>query len=496
MLEEGRNVWRIARATKLSLIIDGEDYFRHANEAMNSAEDVLLLIGWDFDPRIALLPQPDPDSDRYRLSRFIRRLADKRAQLDIHILSWQGRALQSMARGLSILPIVRWWLHPRIHMRLDSAHPFGATHHQKIIVVDDCFAFCGGIDMTSGRWDTRDHVHEDERRHFPHGVPYMPWHDAATAIAGPAAAALGEVARERWNRSGGEEIGPGMGGDHGWPKELAVQFEDIEVGIARTYPRFSSYDGTFEIEQLYLDMIAAAERYIYAESQYFASRRIAEAIAKRLEEPDGPEIVIVNPRTAQGWLEPIVMDSARKRLVEALQLSDEHDHFRIYHPYTSGGEAIYVHAKILIVDDRLLRVGSSNMNNRSMRLDSECDVVIDADRPANHGARPAIRELTLSLIAEHLGTEPTTVAGEWERQGSLIKMIETLRGEGKTLRTYELPELTEIEQAIADNEFLDPEGVEEFFEPMSKRGLFRDRLNPKARWRRRKERKRARKRAR
>lgn len=495
MLEEGRNVWRIERATKLSVIVDGEDYFRYANEAMTSAEDVLLLIGWDFDPRIALLPRPDPDNDRYRLSHFIRRLADKRGLLGIYILSWQGRAIQSMARGFSIVPITRWWLHPRIHMRLDSAHPFGATHHQKIIVVDDCFAFCGGIDMTSGRWDTRDHLDNDERRHLPHAGPYMPWHDAATAIAGPAASALGAVARERWNRSGGEEIHDGCGGDHGWPRDLAVQFEDIEIGIARTYPKFSSYDGTFEIEQLYLDMIASAERYIYAESQYFASRRVAEAIAKRLEEPDGPEIVVINPLTAQGWLEPIVMDSARKRLVEALRNSDPDGRFRIYHPYTAGGEAIYVHAKILVVDDRILRVGSSNLNNRSMRLDSECDVVIDANRPANEGARPAIRDLTLSLLAEHLGVEQSVVVAEWDERGSLIGMIEALRGEGKTLRPYELPEINGLEEVIADNELLDPEGVEEFFEPFSKRGLFRDRLNPKRPWRRLRER-RARKRAR
>src|SRR5690606_25395620 len=104
--------------------------------------------------------------------------------------------------------------------------------------------------------------------------------------------------------------------------------------------------------------------------QYFASRKIARAIAQRLREADGPEIVVVNPDTAEGWLEPIAMDSARARLVEALQRLDEHGRFRLYHPQTQGGQAIYVHAKILVVDDRLFRVGSSNFNNRSMRLDS------------------------------------------------------------------------------------------------------------------------------
>ena len=100
-----------------------------------------------------------------------------------------------------------------------------------------------------------------------------------------------------------------------WPETLPVQFENVDVAIARTAPEMDDQDGLTEIEQLYLNQIALAKRHVYAESQYFASRRIAEAIAKRLAEPDGPEFVIINPQQADGWLESQAMDSARARLV-------------------------------------------------------------------------------------------------------------------------------------------------------------------------------------
>ena len=196
-------------------------------------------------------------------------------------------------------------------------------------------------------------------------------------------------------------------------------------------------------------------------------------MARRLDEPDGPEIVLINPVTAEGWLEPIAMDSARARLVEALKRRDVHKRFAVYHPHTTHGEPIYVHAKITVVDDLNLRVGSSNMNNRSMRLDTECDVVIDARLPANQGAGDAIRETRESLMAEHLGVDAQTVRAAVEETGSLIAAIERLRGTGKTLKPYETPDLSSVEAWLAENEALDPEGPEEMFEPFSRRGLFR-----------------------
>ena len=167
------------------------------------------------------------------------------------------------------------------------------------------------------------------------------------------------------------------------------------------------------------------------------------------------------------------MDTARARLCAALGHLDPADRFRIYHPCTSQGQPIYVHAKILIVDDRVLHIGSSNMNNRSLGLDTECDVTIDAGLPGNDGAADAIRAIRNSLMAEHLGVGVSEVADLSQQSGSLIATIEALRGTGHSLAPYRIPDLLEVERWLADNELLDPEGPEEIFESFQRRGLLR-----------------------
>ena len=128
-----------------------------------------------------------------------------------------------------------------------------------------------------------------------------------------------------------------------WPARLRAEFRDVEIGIARTQARYGEDPGINEIEQLYIEQILSARRFIYAESQYFASRQIAEAIAERLSRPDPPEIVLINPLTAEGWLEQAAMDTARVRLCHAVRESDPLHRFRIFVPLTSGGIPIYVY---------------------------------------------------------------------------------------------------------------------------------------------------------
>jgi len=391
-------------------------------------------------------------------------------ELEVFLLRWNIGALRTLFRGTTILTLARWMAHKRIHTRLDSASPVGASHHHKIVVIDDSVAFCGGIDMTSNRWDTPAHRDSDPRRVGPDGKPYAPWHDATCILEGPVASALGELSRQRWQAAGGKALAPVSGGGDCWPENLDAHFRDISVAICRSRPAVGGEMPIREIEATYLGLIAGAKRYIYAETQYFASRRIAEAMALRLDEPEGPEIVLVNPFKSHGWLEPIAMDTARARLYEALRRLDRYGRLRIYHPYTEHGEAIYVHAKTTIVDDQVLHVGSSNMNNRSLRLDTECDVTIDARRPGNEGASPTIRALRDRLLAEHLGVEPEVVAAAVESKCSLIAAIETLRGTGRSLRPYQVPDLKEVEKWLADHEVLDPEGPE-IFEAATKGGL-------------------------
>ncbi|MEN2787490.1 phospholipase D-like domain-containing protein [Sphingomonas qilianensis] len=472
MLEPGRNCWRIEPATRATVIVDAERYFKMARAAMLKARSQILLVGWDFDARIDLTPDGDVSDGAPRtIGDFIYWLVQRNPGLRVYTLRWDTGAIKTLGRGSTIFTIAKWMMHKRIATKLDGYHPFGGSHHQKIIVIDDCLAFAGGIDMTSERWDTREHRDDQPHRTVPGGKKqYKPWHDATTALAGPVAKALGELCRDRWELAGGGRLPAPAQAEDCWPEALEIDFTDVEVAISRSEPEMPDRQPVLEIEHLYLDLIASAKRTIYAESQYFASRKIAEALARRLDEPDGPEIVIINPTTAQGWLEPIAMDSARARLIEALRHRDVHQRLRMYHPVTAGGEPIYVHAKILVIDDEVLRVGSSNFNNRSMRLDTECDVTIDADHGADRACIISIRD---GLIAEHLGVAPELVAARIIETGSLIAAIEGLRGEGRSLIDYEVPDVGAVEKWLADNEVLDPEGPAEMFEGFSKRGLFR-----------------------
>ena len=460
--------WRRARATRASVVIDADAYFRRAREAMLNAQHQILLVGWDFDARITLAFGQDHPEAPTDVGNFIGWLVKRTPGLQVYILRWDKGALKTLFRGRTLWTLFKWrFFQKRIHLLLDGHHPVAASHHQKIVVIDDDLAFCGGIDMTDERWDPRAHRHDDPHRRSPSGGAYKPWHDVSTALEGPVAVALGELCRTRWEIAGGAPVpAPPPRAGACWPESLAADFTDVDVAISRSQPEHGGLPAIREIEELYLALIAGARRRIYAESQYFASRRIAEAIARRVAEPDPHEIVVVNPVTAQGWLEPLAMDTARQRLVAEIEKRDHRDRFRLYHPMTAGGEAIYCHAKVLVVDDRVIRVGSSNFNNRSMRLDTECDVTI-AEEPET------IARIQADLIAEHLDAPIADVAAGIAADG-LIATIERLRGTGKTLIPYDPPELNDVEQWLADNEVLDPEGPDEMFEAFAKRpGLLR-----------------------
>ncbi|HUE79283.1 MAG TPA: phospholipase D-like domain-containing protein [Sphingomicrobium sp.] len=472
MLDPGRNCWRIEPAARAALIVDAADYFHHARKAMLAAERQILLIGWDFDTRIQL--DDTDDEAPATLGSFVSWLSRHRPRVAVYILRWDWGATKLLARGTTPLRLLNWARTPQIRFKLDAAHPVGASHHQKIVVIDDCLAFCGGIDMTATRWDTREHRDGDERRRRPTtGRHYGPWHDATMAVDGAAARALGELSRERWECAGGDPIpAPEADGDP-WPAELEPQFRDVEVAIARTRGAHEDLPEVREIEALFVDMIARAARYVYAENQFFASRVIAEAIAKRLEEADGPEFVIVNPKTAEGWLEDEVMSPARAELLMMLRKADAHGRMRVYTPVTKAGCDIYVHSKITIVDGEQLRVGSANMNNRSMGLDSECDLLIDGGRAANAGAFERIEAILCDLLAEHLGVECEEVERQFAASGSLVETIEQLRGTGRTLVPLEVEEPNALESAIAERQTLDPEAAGEYFEPKARTGLLR-----------------------
>lgn len=462
ILRPGETCWRIERAERMAVIVDAARYFAALRSAIRQARHSVIMIGWEFDTRISLDPNADDDDAPQRLGKFLSWAVKQRPDLKIYLLEWDLGMVQVLGRGSTPLRIADWLAGSQISLKLDHAHPSGAAHHQKIVVIDDVLAFCGGIDTTGDRWDTRDHQDDNPLRKRPiTGRSYGPWHDATIAVDGDAARALGHLARERWECATGNEIAPPPQTGPHWPEGLPPTLENVDVAISRTAPAYAGRDPVHEIEALYLAIIAAAKHSLYIESQYFASRKLAEAIAARLREPDGPEVVIVNPETADGWLEEEVMGSSRARLLAMIRKADMHGRFRIYTPVTNEGTPIYVHAKIVVMDDRLLRVGSSNLNNRSLGLDTECDLSVEAqpDDPADADLRHRIGAFRADLLAEHLAVSVPTVEQALSRaDGSLIGAIEALRGEGRSLVPFEAPELNAVEDGVlGESDLLDPE---------------------------------------
>jgi phosphatidylserine/phosphatidylglycerophosphate/cardiolipin synthase-like enzyme len=462
LLVPGSTCWRIERATQQAVFVDAADYFATLKRAVLRAQRRVLFIGWDYDPRIRLDPRgPGPAADD-RLGAVLERAIRDNPRLEIGVLQWDVGMVLGIARGLA--PIV--WLNrrspDRLMMSVDRHHPVGGAHHEKIVVIDDCLAFAGGIDVTVGRWDTSDHAdHQPLRQRPTSRRPTGPWHDVTSLVSGPAARALGDLARERWENGTGEHLDEITDVVGCWPEEVEPMLTDIDVAISRTRPEHGGAALVQEIELLWLAAIAAARRTVYFESQYFASRRIAEAIADRLREDDGPDVVVVNPETAEGWLPEKAMGTARAKLLGMLREADRHDRFRLYVPVTEERRPVYVHAKVMVVDDRLLRIGSSNMNNRSMGLDTECDLSIEARAGDPRRAEIAATVVGLRdrLLGEHLGVPADEVAAAvGAAGGSLVRAVEGLRREhGRSLVPVVPPDLGPVDQTLAETELLDPE---------------------------------------
>jgi phospholipase D1/2 len=485
ILQPGRNCWRIVPCARAAFLIDGEAYFSAVATALGRAKYSVFILGWDIDSRIRLRRYNRGENSFPALREFLNGLAAQRHSLQIRILDWDFVMLYALEREPLPLFKFTWKTHRRIQFRLDDRHPVGGAHHQKVVVVDDSVAFVGGFDLAGCRWDTPAHLPDDPRR-CDHGLTYSPFHDVQMMVDGSAAAALGDLARTRWRRRTGEDVAPSSirPSEEVWPPQVKPDLTDVNVAIVRTEPPYNGYRGIREVETLYLDSIAAASTSIYIENQFFTSAIVGDALAARLQEKGGPEIVIVLPRECSGWLEESTMGVLRSRMLRQLWKADRFGNLRIYYPRMEGPDerSINLHSKIMIVDDRLMRIGSANLSNRSMGLDTECDLAVEADREETHHA---ITELRSRLLAEHLGVEAQTVIRSHKEKGSLIQAIESLRGQGRSLVPLGPKEDKWFDQIVPEAQILDPEcpmPFEEFVEEIMSREDKEEEKRGKSRW--------------
>jgi len=164
---EGRTCWRLARAGRVAFLVDGAAYFAAVAAAVERAERSILILGWDVHSGIRLRRDGRRRELPDALGDFLATLLSRRAALHANILAWDFAMIYALEREPLALFGRAWRKHPRLHFQLDANHPVGASHHQKVVVVDDAVAFVGGLDLAACRWDTSEHLAEDPRRVDP-----------------------------------------------------------------------------------------------------------------------------------------------------------------------------------------------------------------------------------------------------------------------------------------------------------------------------------------
>ena len=453
----GATCWRTAAARRAAFLIDNEAYFNALAELLPKARKSIYLLGWGFDPRTRLAPDGfDGPDDPDEVGRVLVELSRKRPDLDIRLLIWKSALPISASQNFFPHRAKHWFRGTTVQLRLDESVPFGACHHQKVLVVDDAVAVCGGGDICVDRWDTPAHLDDDRRRIMPDQECHAPRHEVMMMVDGAAAEALGDLFRQRWRVSADEVVPKSApSGEDPWPQRVPAHLTDVEIGIARTEPAWRHHPMVDEIRHLTLASIAAAKDVIYLENQYFTSPIYTEALAARLAEPTGPEVVLISTGRSPSWFDQLTMDRARINMLWRLRAADIFGRFHAYWPVTPAGETIIVHSKVTVIDDHLARVGSANLNNRSGGFDTECELAVRGESPE---ARLSIAALRDRLIGHFMGYTGDAVSKARQERGSLGAAIAALNREGR-LRPLEPQKMSAPGQVIAAFHIGDPADV-------------------------------------
>ncbi|MDP3154434.1 MAG: VTT domain-containing protein [Archangium sp.] len=452
-----KTCWRRALAHRVAFLVDGANYFDVLASAMQRAKRSIYIVGWDLHSRMELRPQ-SPD-DPCVLVELLHELTERNPALEVRVLTWDPSPILAFER--EFLPMLRLSLGAgrRLHLQLAADHPSGATHHQKIVVIDDAVAFVGGLDLTVNRWDERQHRAKDPARVLPNGEPYGPFHDVQVAVDGDAAVALADLARARWWSATGDRLDAPPVDTDPWPSGLEPDLREVQVAFARTQAEWKETPAVREVEALFLAAIASARRCIYIENQYITSLTVRDALVARLREPGGPEVIVLMPNEQSGPLEKLTMGVLRTRVLRALHEADVQGRLRVWCPQVRAGaksQWVNVHAKVMVIDDRLLIIGSANLCNRSMGLDTECNAAFESE--GDDETARAIRAFRDGLVAEHLGVAPSVASQAIDQCGSVVKAIEQLQGGPHTLSPIAIDGEEESGPLVPLAEVVDAEG--------------------------------------
>jgi phospholipase D1/2 len=419
ILDPGRHVWRTRPVDEFGLLVDANDYYREFYRAALRARRYILLSGWQFDSDVELLRGPEAEEAQapVQLLKFLDHLCHATPDLRIYILAWDFHMVFAIEREWMQKLVFHWTTHPNLQFRFDSSHAPGGSHHQKFVVIDGELAFLGGIDVCDHRWDDREHKNKNPLR-MSRGEPHKPFHDIQAFLRGRELSdSLRELFLARWQRSGGEAITlldsqSSLHAEHRIGDLLPLAARN--VSLSRTDPH-GSPDGPApctEIRDLFVDAIQSAERLLYIETQYFSSHRAGAALEQRMRARDRPrlEIVVILNMEAETFKEQAAVGLSQAKIIEQLRATAAETGHALGLYYTLPGcdgeekpeRATYIHSKLMIVDDRLLTLGSANLTNRSMSLDTELNVTLETLDVSDELGQ-SIRKARALLLAEHSG---------------------------------------------------------------------------------------------
>src|SRR3954468_22329598 len=424
----------------VDVLIDGAQALPEIAHAISSAQRHVHIAGWSITPHFALTRDEPPAVLRELL-------ADAAEQVDVRVLMWAGAPPHTFAPDRGTVRAARDELArgTKIRAGCDSRSRALHCHHEKLVIVDDEVAFVGGIDLTQlggDRYDTNAHPARGR----------LGWHDATARLRGPAVADVAAHFTARWSEvapdappappaapARGSGVAPAAPPPP--PAPPPAPAGDLEVQVVRTLPE-RQYDflprGDFRILEAYVRALRSAERLVYLESQFLWAPEVIDVLAAKLRNPprDDFRVIVVLPSRANNGQE-----DTRGQLAVLADADGAGRRFLAATISARTGRTIdrvYVHAKIGIVDDRWLTVGSANLNAHSLFNDSEMNLVMcDPD---------LARETRLRLWAEHLERDEAEVAGDparvfdelW-RPIALDQLERSRRGEPRTHRLVELP---------------------------------------------------------
>jgi len=460
----GRNCWRVETANRFAVLMENAAYFAALRSALDKAQRSVVVLGWQFDPRTHLHPDNGAAGPADEIGHLLRLMVKSRPELDVRLLIWKSPLVIAASQGFFPQRAQQWFRKRMVEFRLDPPPAPGACHHQKVVIIDDAVAFCGGGDISVDRWDSCEHLDHDPRRCMPSGLIAPARHEVMCVVDGPAARALGDLARERWRQATGERTIVDEAPGDPWPDDVTPDLTDTSFAIARTEPGWGKRTEVRENEALHLDAIRKAKKLIYLENQYFTSPVIAAALADRLAEWDGPEVVLVSTGGSPSWFDKITMDTARSEVLFRLEQADRNNRFFAFAPHTAQGERIIVHAKMSIYDDQVLRIGSTNLNNRSLGFDTECDVAVE---PGTEAGWETIRDFRHRTLGHWIGVEGEAFAAAEALTGSVGLAVQ--RFENGRMQVLGATPPSSVEQVIAEFQLGDPTSVRDAFRPWRRR---------------------------